>query len=81
MNPVWFIVRAAGIALITVASATLLMKKFAPKPSNLVAGAIHFKKALDEFQKGARTVFFGPPEPTTPETTAARKESGRIRIE
>jgi hypothetical protein len=81
MNPIWFIVRTAGIALITAGGATLMMKKLAPKASDLVAGAIHFKKALNEFQKGARTILFGPPEPTTPEAIKARKESARIRIQ
>jgi hypothetical protein len=81
MNPLWFIMKTGSIALITTAGAMLMMKKLAPKPSNLFAGAIHFKKAMEECQKGFQTMLFGPPESTTPEAAKARKESARIRIE
>ncbi len=81
MNAVWFIVRAATTALITVIGGTIVIKKLTPKPSNLAAGALHFKKALYEFQKGARTILFGPPEPDTLEAIKARRESARIQIE
>ncbi len=82
MNPLWLIAKVGGIALITVVGgATLLVEKLTPKPSNLVAGTIHFRKAMREFGKGLKIMVFGLPEATTPEIAAARKESGRIRIE
>jgi len=81
MNSLWFIVRAAGAALITVVGAKFIANKLAPKPADLVAGAIHFKNALYEFRQGARTIFLGPREPTTPEAAKARKESTRIHID
>ncbi|MBM3299822.1 MAG: hypothetical protein FJY85_07690 [Deltaproteobacteria bacterium] len=81
MNPLWFIAKLGGIALITTAGAILLMKKLAPPPSNLIAGALHFKKGMDEFQKGLQTMMFGPPGAAGPEAARERKESGRIRID
>ena len=80
MNAVWFIVRAATTALITVIGGTIVMKKLALKPSNLAAGAMHFRKGLNEFQKGARTILFGPPALDSPEAIKERRESGRIHI-
>jgi hypothetical protein len=80
MNALWFIVRTATTALITVIGGTIVMKKLAPKPSNLAAGAMYFRKGLSEFQKGARTILFGPPELDSPEAIKERRESGRIHI-
>jgi hypothetical protein len=81
MNALWFIVRAGTTALITVIGGTIMMKKLTSKPSNLAAGAMHFKKGINEFQKGVRTILFGPPELDSPEAIKARKESARIRIQ
>jgi len=77
MTPLWFFAKAAGITLIAVAGINHLMKKFSPKPSDLIAGTMHFRKGIDEFQKGFSTVFFGtePPESTKP------KEASRIPID
>ena len=81
MNALWFIMRTATTALITVIVGSIAMKKLASKPSNLAAGAMRFKKGLDEFQKGARTILFGPPKLDSPEAIKARRESARIQIE
>jgi hypothetical protein len=81
MNALWFIGRSVTTALITVIIGTMAMKKLASKPSNLAAGAMHFKKGLGEFQKGARTILFGPPKLDSPEAIKARRESARIQID
>ncbi len=81
MNALWFIVRVTATALMTVIGGTIVMRKLAPKQSNLAAGAIHLKMGLIEFQKGARTILFGPQKLDTPEAIKARRESARIHIE
>jgi hypothetical protein len=77
MNPFWFVTRAAGIALITIGGTSLLIKKLAPKPSNIMAGAMHFGRGLDEFRKGCNAMIFGV------DTAAAgkTKESTKIPID
>jgi hypothetical protein len=57
MNPAWFVVRLAGAAVLTAAGVTLVLKYFCPKPSDLVAGALHFRKGFEEFQKGLAVMF------------------------
>jgi hypothetical protein len=81
MNALWFIGRSVTTALITVILGTMVMKKLTSKPSNLAAGAMHFKKGLSELQKGARAILFGPPKLDSPEVIKARRESARIKIE
>jgi hypothetical protein len=77
MNPLWFIAKAAGITIIAVAGINHLMKTLAPRPSNLIGGAVHFRKAVDEFGKGLDTVFFGPEHLETKKT----KEASKIPID
>jgi len=59
MNPLWLLTKTAGIALITIGGTSLLIKKLAPKPSDLFAGAVHFRRGMEEFQKGFTSVIFG----------------------
>lgn len=73
MNPLWFVLRATGTAILVVGGAALLAKKYGPKPSDLVAGAVHFKNGLDEFQKGLSTIFFGAGAPPAERPKAANK--------
>jgi hypothetical protein len=80
MNAFWLFTRIAGMAFITAAGVTLLVKKLAPKPDDLVTGAIHFRKGFEEFQKGVTTVLFGSNEPS-PEEMKKERESRRIPIE
>lgn len=77
MNPLWFVTRAAGIALITIGGTSLLIKKLAPKPSDLVAGAVHFGRGLEEFRKGCTAVIFG----ADAAGAAKPKEATKIPIE
>jgi hypothetical protein len=81
MNALWFIGRSLTTALITVIVGTMVMKKLACRPSNLAAGAMHLKKGMGEFQKGARAILFGPPKLDSPEVIKARRESARIQID
>jgi hypothetical protein len=80
MNPFWLFARAAGMALITVAGVSLLVRKIAPKSDDLVTGAIHFRKSFEEFQKGVTSVLFGSCEPSSDDLRKER-ESRRIPIE
>jgi hypothetical protein len=77
MNPFWFVTRAAGIALITIGGTSLLIKKLTPKPSDLVAGAVHFGRGLEEFRKGCNAVIFG----ADAAATGKSKEATKIPIE
>jgi len=77
MNPLWFFAKAAGITLIAVAGINHFMKKFSPKPSDLIAGTMHFRKGGEEFQKGFNMVFFGPEPPESRKP----KEGSRIPID
>lgn len=81
MNPFWFIVKVGGMALVTCVGLTFLIKKLNPKPSDIIAGAVHFKKGADEFHKGVSAIVFGAQEPASPETEKQRRESARIAIE
>ena len=81
MNPFWFALRVGAIAGVTVVGTALVVKKLCPKPSDLMAGAIHFKKGMEEFQKGFTTMFLGAPGSKDPEAAKKRKESARIHIE
>jgi hypothetical protein len=80
MSPLLFFARVAGVALLTVAGITLVMEKLCPTSSDLVAGAIHFRKGMNEFQKGATTILFGSTTPTA-EEAAKEKEAARIPID
>lgn len=77
MNPLWFIAKAAGITIITVAGINHLMKTLSPRPSNLTGGAVHFRRAVNEFGKGLSTVFFGQ----EPLETKKPKEASKIPID
>lgn len=81
MNPFWFAMKVGGLALVTAAGTALVMKKLFPKPADLMAGAIHFKKGVEEFQKGLSSVFLGTTEALDSEAQKKRRESSRIHIE
>lgn len=53
----WALLRTPGIAVVTMGGITFLMRKISPKSSDLVTSAIHFRKGLDEFQKGFCSIF------------------------
>ncbi|MFC1834373.1 hypothetical protein ACFL2Q_06530 [Thermodesulfobacteriota bacterium] len=80
MGPVLAFVRFAGAAFITSAALALAAKKLMPKPSDVVAGAVHFKKGMEEFQRGIELTFFGASEPSQ-EEIKKKKESSRVLID
>lgn len=80
MTPLLFVARVAGIALLTATGLALVLEKLCPCPSDLVAGAIHFRKGFSEFQKGASTILFGSATPSAAET-ARQREASRIPID
>ena len=80
MFPVRLFVKVVGTAFITAGALALLSKKFAPSASDVMAGALHFKKGCEEFHKGMSTVLFGSSGPTE-EDLKERKEASRITIE
>ncbi len=81
MNPFWFAMKVGGMALVTAAGTAFLVKKLCPKPVDLMAGAMHFKKGVEEFQKGFSSVFLGTTGALDSEAQKKRRESARIRIE
>jgi len=80
MSPLLLVARVAGVALLTAAGVALVLEKLCPKPSDLVAGAIHFRKGMNEFQKGVTTILFGSATPSA-EETARQREAARIPID
>lgn len=80
MNPFWLLVKIAGVSFFAAAGTALLFKDYLPKTSDVVAGAIHFRKGLDEFWKGVSTIACGTPGPSPEEAKKAR-ESTRVVIE
>jgi hypothetical protein len=80
MSPLLLIAKVAGVALIAAAGTALVLEKLCPKPSDLVEGAIHFRKGLNEFQAGITTILFGSATPSA-EETARQREAARIPID
>lgn len=80
MSSLLFIARVAGVALLTAAGTALVLEKLCPKPSDLVEGAIHFRKGMNEFQKGVTTILFGSATPSA-EETARQRQAARIPID
>jgi hypothetical protein len=80
MNPFWLMAKLAGVAFITAAGVHAFVKHMQPDASGLMAGTIHFRKGVEEFQKGLSAVFFGTPD-TSPEQAKKERESHRIAIE
>jgi len=80
VSPLLFVVRVAGIALLTAAGLALVLEKLWPHPSDLVAGGIHFRKGMNEFQKGVTTILFGSTTPSA-EEAAREREAARIPID
>jgi hypothetical protein len=80
MSPLLFIARVAAVALLTAAGTALVLEMLCPKPSDLVEGAIHFRKGMNEFQEGITTILFGSASPSA-EETARQREAARIPID
>jgi hypothetical protein len=80
MNPLLVMMRVAGVAFLAAAGVNVLMRQLRPKSLDLMAGTIHFRKGIDEFQKGFSSIFFGKEEPT-PEQAKQEREARRIVIE
>jgi hypothetical protein len=77
MSPLLLVARVAGIALLTAAGLAVVLEKLRPRPSDMVAGAMHFRKGMNEFQKGVTTILFGS---TTPSAGQAAKDREAARI-
>jgi hypothetical protein len=80
MSPLLFFARVAGVALLTAAGITLVLDRLRPRPSDLAAGVIHFRKGLNEFQKGVTAIVFGSATPSA-EEAAREREASRIPID
>jgi|GEM_PF-1089833 len=74
------VTRLVGAAFLVAGAMTLVVRKALPKPSDVMTGAAHFKRGLQDFQSGFRSVFFGPPMPDEKEARQ-KKEAARIPIE
>ena len=80
MNPIWFVTRFAGVTILTAAGLTLLFSKAAPKPSDLIEGAAHFRSGVAEFRKAFLSILGGSPD-TPAQKTGRDKKASRIEIE
>jgi hypothetical protein len=80
MNPLWFITRFAGVTILTTAGLALLLSKAHPKPSDLMAGAAHFRSGMEEFRKAFHSVIGGSSDASSQKTRRDKKAS-RIEIE
>lgn len=59
---------------------TMIGARLLPKPSDLMAGALHFRKAFDELQKGCSAVVFGATA-GLPGDVKKQREANRIAID
>lgn len=80
MNPLWFATRLAGAALLTAGGLALLARRFGPDSKQLIESAGHFKRGMEEFQKGFSAVMFGSSHPSVDEVNK-RREAKRITVE
>jgi hypothetical protein len=80
MNPVWFVTRVAGVTILTAAGMSLLVSKAAPKPTDLIAGAAHFRSGMTEFRKAFESILGVSPD-TQAKKNARDKNASRIEIE
>jgi hypothetical protein len=80
MNPFLLMAKIAGVAFITAAGVHAFVKHMQPDASGLMAGTIHFRKGVEEFQKGFSAILFGT-QATSPEQAKKERESRRITIE
>ena len=80
MNPLWFITRFAGVTILTASGMALLLSKAHPKPSDLMAGAAHFRSGMEEFRKAFLSIVGGSPD-TPSQKSAREKKASRIEIE
>lgn len=80
MNPVWFFTRFAGVTILTAAGLALLVSKAAPKSSDLMVGAAHFRSGIEEFRKAFLSILGGSPD-TPAQKTGKDKQATRIEIE
>lgn len=80
MTPFWFAMKVGAMVVVTAAGTAFVVKRLCPKPSDVVAGAIHLKRGMTEFQKGISTMFLGESR-KDPEAEKLRKESARIHID
>lgn len=78
--PFRFATKVVITAALAVGGLSLLGMRVFPKPSDLMAGAVHFKKALEEFQKGFTAVVFGATA-GAPGVSKKEREANRILID
>lgn len=81
MNPFFFVLRVSALGLISAAVGAVVLKKLAPKSSDLVAGAVHIRNGVEEFCTGVSTIFFGRAGSSSDRTRRDKKESSRIPID
>ncbi|MEW6351139.1 MAG: hypothetical protein AB1646_18945 [Thermodesulfobacteriota bacterium] len=80
MNPLSWCVRLSTAAVITGMAAAYLLTRKTGTGEDLLAGAAHFRRGLDEFRKGVTAMVWGEERPS-PQAHQEARERGRITIE
>jgi hypothetical protein len=79
MNPFRFALKVAGVTVLVAGGAAYAMGKAACRSCDIVGGAAHFRRGVEEFQQGFEKMFFPGARPT-PEEAKKEKEANRIPI-
>ncbi|MEW6140703.1 MAG: hypothetical protein AB1733_20975 [Thermodesulfobacteriota bacterium] len=81
MNPLLYLIKVGSVAFLAAAGTAVLVKRLCPRPSDLVAGAVHFKRGMEEFQKGISTVILGTSAEDNPDRARERRSASKIPID
>ncbi len=80
MSPFGLATRIVITTALAAGAFSIVGSRLMPKPSDLVASAMHFRKAFDEFRKGCSAVVFGATA-GMPDNVKKHREANRIRID
>ncbi|MGD9819009.1 MAG: hypothetical protein AB7V04_09965 [Desulfomonilaceae bacterium] len=81
MNPLFYVIKIAGITALTSVGAFILLRKAVNNQTDLALSAIHFRKGIKEIGQGFSTMFFGKEDKTDEALSHEQKASKRIVIE
>lgn len=80
MNPFGLATKIVLTTALAAGAFTLVGARLIPKPSDLMASAVHFRKAFDEFRKGCSAAVFGATA-GMPGDAKKQNEANRIHID
>lgn len=81
MSAIFNVIKLAGFAAVMIIGAGMVIRKASPNQSDLITGAIHFRKGINEIGKAFSTILFGSEAEADPAAKEKERESKRIIIE